>query len=139
MVTVQSLTPPIFGFVMMQKLEKHYQITYNSWNGYYVVHTPRGDVRFYKDKQGLPYINLDGSANKAAMMLMQLGMGQRVTFNQSVARKIEHTMLVERVQANCKGYTKKNVVKVKEARQAQAMMGNPSKKDYKGVMDYIPG
>jgi hypothetical protein len=65
-----------------------------------MVHMPRGDVRFYKDKQGLPYIDLDGLAHKAAMMLMQLGMGQHVTFNQSAASKTEHTMLVETVQTN---------------------------------------
>jgi hypothetical protein len=29
--------------------------------GSYVVHTPRGEVRFYKDKQGLPFINLKES------------------------------------------------------------------------------
>jgi hypothetical protein len=43
-------------------------------------------------------------------------------------------MLVEMVQANYEGYTKKDVVKAKKARRAQAMMGNPSKKDYKGVV-----
>jgi hypothetical protein len=36
-------------------------------------------------------------------MLMQLGMGQRVTFNQSAAGKTEHTMLVETVQVNYEG------------------------------------
>ncbi len=105
---------------------------YDSCKGYYVVHTPRGDVWFYKDKQGLPYTDLGGSAREAAMMLMQLGMGQHVMFDQSAAGKTEHTMLVETVGANYKGYTKKNVVKAKEARRVQAMMGNPNKKDYKG-------
>jgi hypothetical protein len=31
-----------------------YRITYDSWEGFYVVHTPRGEVHFHKDKQGLP-------------------------------------------------------------------------------------
>ncbi len=115
----------------MHKLEKHNQIMYDSWNDYYMVHTPRANVQFYKDEQGLPYINLDGSAHEAAMMLMQLGMGQHVTFDQSAAGKTEHT-LVETVQENYKGYMKKDVVKAKEAWQTQAMMGNSSKKDYKG-------
>ncbi len=97
-----------------------------------MVHTPRGNVRFYKDGQGLLYIDLDGSAHEAATMLMQLGMEQHVTFNHSAAGKTKHTMLGETMQANYKGYTKKDVVKAKEARRAQAMMGNPSKKDYKG-------
>ena len=46
----------------MHELEKHYRITYESWEGFYQVHTPRGTVKFNKDEQGLPYTDLDGSA-----------------------------------------------------------------------------
>ncbi len=56
----------------MHKLEQLYPITYNSWDGFYVVHTPRGEVRFHKDKQGLPFINLDKSDKDAAILLVQL-------------------------------------------------------------------
>jgi hypothetical protein len=48
--------------------------------------------------------------------------------------KDEHTMLVETVQGNYEGYTKNNILKAKQARRAQVMMGNPSKKDYKRVV-----
>jgi hypothetical protein len=34
----------------MHKLERLYCITYNSWDGNYVVHTPRGEVKFHKDE-----------------------------------------------------------------------------------------
>jgi hypothetical protein len=124
----------IANIFSMQELEKLYRITYDSWEGYYVVHTPGGNVRFYKDEQGLPYIDLDKSKEEAARMLIQLGMGQQATLAQSAAGGTEHTMLVEMVQANYEGYTKKDVIKAKEARRAQAMMGNPSEKDYKGVV-----
>lgn len=40
----------------MHELESMYRITYISWMGYYVVHTPNGEVCFYKDEQGLPYL-----------------------------------------------------------------------------------
>ncbi len=55
----------------MHELEKTYCITYVSWDGYYAVHMPRGEVLFYKYKQGLPYINLKGSDQDVAMMLVQ--------------------------------------------------------------------
>ncbi len=42
----------------MHELEHMYRITYNSWEGFYVVHTPKGEVKFRKDEQGLPYIDL---------------------------------------------------------------------------------
>jgi hypothetical protein len=55
----------------MHELEQSYRITYDSWEGYYVVHTPKGEVRFYKDEQGLPYIDLGKSNSEATMMLLQ--------------------------------------------------------------------
>ncbi len=56
----------------MHKLEQLYCITYDSWDGFYVVHTPQGEVRFHKDEQGLPFINLDKSNKDAAILLVQL-------------------------------------------------------------------
>ena len=41
---------------------------------------------------------------------------------------------MQTVQGNYKGYPKREVLKVKEARRAQAMMGNPSEKDYKTMV-----
>jgi hypothetical protein len=66
----------IANIFSMHELEKHYRITYNSWEGFYEVHTPRGTVKFHKDEQVLPFINLDRSAQEAATILMQLGMSQ---------------------------------------------------------------
>ena len=122
----------IANIFLMHEHKKHYRIMYKSWQGHYKVHTPRGTVtvKFHKDKQGLPYIDLDGSALEAAMMLMQLGMGQDVTIMQTETRG-EHTMLVETVQGNYEGFRKNEILRAKQARWAQAMMGNPSKKDYK--------
>jgi hypothetical protein len=44
------------------------------------------------------------------------------------------------VQKNYEGFTKKDMIKAKEARQAQALIGNPSKKDFKGMVSnhFIP-
>ena len=39
----------------MNEIEKLHRITYNSIDGYYVVHTDKGPVCFHKDEQGLPY------------------------------------------------------------------------------------
>jgi hypothetical protein len=42
----------------MDELEKLYCITYDSWEGYYIVYTLKGCVKFYKDEQWLLYIDL---------------------------------------------------------------------------------
>ena len=57
----------------MNELEKKYRITYDSWQGYYVVHTANGEVQFHKDENGLPYIDLGESSEDAAAMLVQTG------------------------------------------------------------------
>ena len=62
-------------------------------------------------------------------MLVQLG--QHVTMAQTKGND-KHTMLVETVRGNFEGFTKNEVLRAKQARRAQAMMGNPREKDYKG-------
>ena len=62
----------IANIFSMHELEKKYRITYDSWEGHYVVHTPKGEVKFHKDEQGLPYIELDeAGACEAAILLLQ--------------------------------------------------------------------
>ncbi len=100
---------------------------YDSWEGHYIIHTPRGAVKFYKDKQGLPYIDLEAST-KTAVMLLQSTQPEETT-------GIETAMtLVQTVRENYKGHTKREVLKAKEAGQGQAMIGNPSKGDYRGLV-----
>ena len=61
----------IANIFSMHELEKLYHIRYDSWVGYYVVHTPNGEVRFHKDEQGLHYLDLDESSQAGMSMLLQ--------------------------------------------------------------------
>ena len=63
----------------MNELEKKYRITYDSWEGYSVVHTQDGPVKFYKDENGLPYIDLEDSEEHAATLLVQMGSEEAAT------------------------------------------------------------
>ena len=75
-----------------------------------MVHTYKGPVYFHKDKQGLPYINLDTSVYDAA------------------------TTLVQTVHSNYEGFTKKDIKAAKSARKLQGMIGSPSEKYYGGMV-----
>jgi hypothetical protein len=121
----------IANIFSMHELERLYRITYDSWDGYYVIHTPRGEVKFQKDKQGLPYINLDESDEEAAVLLIQM-MEQQDKENKDGTKK--EVTLVQIVRRNYEGFTKREVIKAQEAREAQAMLGNPSKKDFQGLV-----
>jgi hypothetical protein len=45
-----------------------------------------------------------------------------------------HISFVQTVRGNYEGFTRRKVLQAKEARRAQAMLGNPSKRDYKGMV-----
>ncbi len=122
----------IANIFSMHELEKQYRITYDSWVGYYLVHTPRGVVKFHKNEQGLPYIDLEGSLEDAAtLLMMQAIKGQDA---QECKTKTETMAHIQTVRANYKGFTRREVEQAKEARKAEAMLGNPSKKDYREMV-----
>jgi hypothetical protein len=98
----------IANIFSMHELEHLYRITYNSWDGYYVIHTPRGEEKFHKDKQGLPYINLDESDEEAAVLLIQM-MEQQDKENKDGTKK--EVMLVQTVHGNYEGFMKGEVIK----------------------------
>jgi hypothetical protein len=72
----------------MHELERLYRITYDGWDGFYVVHTSRGEVRTHKGKHGLPFIDLDKSDKDAAILLVQLveARGKRRTMRNTPER-----------------------------------------------------
>ncbi len=115
----------------MHELKKLYCITYDSWKEYYIVHTPKGEVQFYKDEQGLPYLSLEESNHEVATMLLQCGEEIVMSHDGVVETGVS---FMQMVWGNYEGFTKREVVQAKEVRQAQAMLGNPSKKDYKGMV-----
>ncbi len=112
----------IANIFSMNQLEKKYCITYDSWQGYYVVHTANGEVQFHKDKNGLPYIDLGELSEDAAAMLVQTG-----------SEDAAHAF-IQTVRQNYEGYTKKEILRAKEARRAMGLVGYPNKQDFKGMV-----
>jgi hypothetical protein len=97
---------------LMHELEKKHRIMYDSREGYYLMHTASGPVKFHKDEQGSPYIDLDGLGCKAAVLLLKTAM--------EISRdEVEHEFVnVQTVHKNYEGHTKCKVLKAKEALQA---------------------
>jgi len=93
----------IANIFSMHELKRSYCIMYDSWEGYYVVHTSKGEVQFHKDEQGLPYINLGESNLEAAMMLLQREIEEGEETMDS------ETSFIQTVGRNYEGYTKREV------------------------------
>jgi hypothetical protein len=88
-------------------------------------------VHFHKDEQGLPYIELTESRHKVARMLLQMVEDTKADEDLTVEVGAN---FVQTVRRNYEGYTKREVLQAKEARRGQAMLGNPSEKDYQGLV-----
>jgi hypothetical protein len=126
---VRYIPDGIANIFSMHKLEKQYCITYDSWEGHYIVHTPKGEVNFDQDEQGLPYIELDGPAGREAAVMLLQSMKQEHVPNTGV-----EVMHVQTVRGNYEGHTKRDVLQAKEAWHAHAMIGNPSEGNFKGIV-----
>ena len=85
----------ISNIFSMNEIEKLHRITYDSIDGYYVVHTDKGPVCFHKDEQGLPYIDLDASVYDAATMMVQ-------TCAETTGVSRRRTLRLPRQSVNCK-------------------------------------
>jgi hypothetical protein len=71
-------------------------------------------MNFYKDEQGLPYIDLDGPGEEATIMLLQRVQSKWSKAAGELIKTIE-TALVQTVRGNYEGYLKKDILKAKEA------------------------
>ena len=100
----------IANIFSVNEIDKLHLITYNSIDGYYVVHTNKCSLYFHKDEQGLTYIDLDAYIYDAA------------------------TTLVQTVRINYEGFTKKDIKAAKAALKLQGMIDSPSEKDYGGMV-----
>ncbi len=94
----------VANIFLMNKLEQKYQITYDSWEQYYVAHTASSPVTFYMDENGQPYIDLEESSEEGAALLVQTGSEESVN------------AFAQTVQQNYEGYTKQEIIDAKEAR-----------------------
>jgi hypothetical protein len=96
----------------LEPTKAKHRVTYDSWvrDGVFKVHTKEGIVEFKPSEKGLHYHDTseDNSNFKC--------------------------MLVNTVRDNVEGHTKRNITKAKEAQRLQGMVGNPTDKEFKGMV-----
>ncbi|KAL7460225.1 hypothetical protein ACHAXS_000688, partial [Conticribra weissflogii] len=99
----------IANLISFDQLERLYDISYctRGTNKAFIVHTPDGDITFQRDSMGLPYIN-------AKDMLSSKG----------------GICLINTVQQNYEGFTKRQILEAEEARRAVAMVGHPTEREF---------
>jgi len=102
----------IVNVLLLKSTKAKHRVTYDSWDcdGVFKVHTEEGIVEFKPSEKGLHYHDTSEDSSNF------------------------ECMLVNTVQDNFEGHTKHDIAKAKEARRLQGMIGNPTDKEFKGMV-----
>ena len=106
---VWAMKDGIANVLSLGELSKVHRVTFDSLDGYFSVHTPGGEVRFVMDEHGMPALDLSQDEEAARM-------------------------LIQTVRGNYEGYTPREIKLARTAREAKAMMGNPSEATLKDAV-----
>jgi hypothetical protein len=106
--TVKHNLCSIANILLLHSIKPRHQVTYNSWDrgGVFQVHTAGGVVEFKSSPGSLHYLDITSEGSKVKLML------------------------VNTVQANFEGFTRREVEKMNEAWCLQGMIGNPTKREF---------
>jgi hypothetical protein len=111
-ITVYHNPYGIANNLSLESTKAKHRVTYNSWDcdGVFKVHTKEGIVESKPSEKGLHYHNTSKDNSNF------------------------ECMLVDTVRDNFEGHTKRNIAKAKEAQRLQGMVGNPTDKEFKGMV-----
>ncbi len=106
--------------IPLKQLEKLCPVRYDSSRnrGTFICRTKDGDVLLKNNGKGMPYIDLREFEAEAVL---------------SFAPKAALSF-VQMVQGNMEGFTKREVEEARMAREAQAMLGHPTDRDFLGMV-----
>ncbi len=110
--TVKHNPYSIANVLLLHSIKQRHQVSYDSWDcgGVFQVHTPDGVVEFKSSPCGLHYLDVTDEDSRVEWML------------------------VNTVQANFEGFTRREMEKEYEAQRLQGMIGNPTKKEFTGMV-----
>jgi hypothetical protein len=94
----------------------------------FVVHKPNGVVEFKPSEKGLYYIDKSKEGDSVRHMLVN------IEADNEMASSDEQFMMVNTLRDNFEGYTKHDIKKAQEARRLQGMIGNPTEREFEGMV-----
>jgi hypothetical protein len=111
-VTVKHNSHSIANVVLLHETKQRHRVMYNSWDQgrVFQVHTDGGIVEFKPSSRRLHYHDVSDPSSNLELML------------------------VNTVRENFEGYTRQDVERAREARRIQAMIANPTKREFAGMV-----
>ena len=82
--------------------------------GKFIIHTDNGDIVVRNNSHGMPYLNIRDLEGEVALCLLQ--------------------STIDTIRKTMEGFTKREVEEAKAAREAQAMLGHPTDREFLGMV-----
>ncbi len=111
-ITVKHSPYSIANVLLLHSIKQRHRVMYDSWDHgrVFQVHTPGGVVEFKSSTCSLNYLDVTDEDSRVEWML------------------------VNTMRANFEGFTRREVEKANEARRLQGMIGNPTKREFAGMV-----
>ncbi|KAL3810038.1 hypothetical protein ACHAXA_000207 [Cyclostephanos tholiformis] len=108
----------VASVIPLKVLEEIWPVSYHSKRGMnpgkFIIHSDAGDIVVRNNKQGMPYLSLKELEGEVALCLVQNA--------------------VKTVRGQMEGFTKREVEEARAAREAQAMLGHPTDREFIGMV-----
>lgn len=123
--TVHHNPNSIANVLSLKSVAESHRITYDSWDngGVFKVHTTKGVVEFKPSEKGLHYLDLSDNDTINYMLV-----------NMTKADINTDGKVISTVRHNFEGYTRNEIKKAYEARRLQGMIGNPTEREFAGMV-----
>ena len=125
--TVYHNPDGIANVLSLKSVAEKHRVTYDSWDrdGVFKVHTKNGVVEFKPTERGLHYLDMSVEGDVVQHMLVTADVSEE---------KNEECMMVTTVRGNLEGHTRHEIGKANEARRLQGMIGNPTEREFEGMV-----
>jgi hypothetical protein len=119
--------------IPLKVLEKIWPVSCDSRRngGCFVIHANQGNIIVKNNNKGMPYLDVRDVEAEVALLFIQTTIGAVEAAMVAPAREV---LFVQTVRGNMEGYTQREVEDARAAREAQAMLGHPTDRDFLGMI-----
>ncbi len=119
--------------IPLKVLEKIWPVTYDSRRngGRFVIHTDQGNIIVKNNSKGMPYLDIRDVEAEVVLSFIQMTIG---AVEAAMVAPANAVSFIQTVRGNMEGHTQRKVEDARAAREAQAMLGHPTDRDFLGMV-----
>jgi hypothetical protein len=119
--------------IPLKVLEKIWPVTYDSRcnERRFVIHTDQGNIIIKNNNKGMPYLDIRDVEAAVVLSFIQTTIG---AVKAAMVALTNAVSFIQMVHGNMEGYMHRKVEDARAAREAQAMLGHPTNRDFLGMV-----